>query len=252
MTDHTPHPELPSVPRTVRIAMVAIALGLGASVLAGLWVALIAPPEFQLWIGITLGFEALALAGAGVALAIGLGRFRSGFGLAALCVAGTAAVTGVFGLELAASPNLRPAVLAGDTPEIALRVIRLTVLARLGLAMLGVALAGAGVLARNPASLRPLRTGLLLLVPVLGLSVWLFGYGGASAVVGPVDTGLGVARLIASLFGGLVLLVIASVGGHFVIRAFEKTTPEALGTDMDGSNRPETDDAGPKAEPAAS
>lgn len=227
MTDAPDTTPLPNAPKPVRVALIALACALGATVLAGLWVALIAAPEFRLWIAITLGFEAITLAAACVALGLGLGRFRAGFGLAALCVAGTAAVTGFFGLELAASPNIRPAILAGDSPEITLRVIRYTVLARLALAGLGVALATLAVLSRNAASWRPLRNGLILLLPVLALSVWLFRYDGVSVIVGPVDSGLGVARLIAALFGALVLLVIASIGGHLIIRAFEMTAPDS-------------------------
>ena len=248
MTNALDTTQSPAAPKPLRVAMVALAIGLGLIVLAGLWVALIAAPDFKLWIGITLGFEAITLVAAGVALGLGLGRFRAGFGLAALCVAGTAAVAGVFGLELAAAPNIRPAILAGESPEVTLRVIRLTVLVRFGLAGLIVMLTTLAVLSRNPASWRPLGTGLLLLVPVLALSAWLFGYGGISVVVGPVDTGLGVARLIAALFGGLVLLVIASIGGHLIIRAFEMTAPDDPGAARSaGNGKP----SGPSAEDAA-
>lgn len=210
----------PTLSVWIRLGILASSAAIVLTVLAGLWLAIMASGQV-LWT--TIGFEAVALGAGVVGVLIGLGKVRRGVGLAVLCVAGAAAVSGVFGLQYAAGPTLNAATLTGEANASAGGVMRGVVMARLLIAGAMAGLAALAVLTRTRASWRPMGIGLALVVPVLAVGTWLIRFGGADRLVGEIETGFGVVRLIAALFAGLVLFVIASIGGHYVIKAFELT-----------------------------
>ncbi|MFT5422656.1 MAG: hypothetical protein ACI89L_000421 [Phycisphaerales bacterium] len=207
----------------VRVCVLLVSAAHVVTVLAGLWLAVLASGQV-LWTSV--GFELVALGAGIVGVLAGLGRLRQGVGLALLCVAGAVIVSGVFGLRYAAGPTLNSATLTGEASASAASVLQAVVRARVLLAAALAGLAALAVLTRSRAVWRPLGLGLALLVPMLGIGAWLIRFNGAARLVGEIETGLGVARLIAVLFGGLVLFVIASIGGHYVIKAFELTSAE--------------------------
>ena len=208
----------------VRLGAIVISGVQLLSVVLGLWIAVIASGQV-LWT--TVGFEFVALSAGVIGVLIGLGRFRDGFELGLLCIAGAVVVTGVFGLQYAAGPTLRSASQAGDAHSAAMPLLGMIVKARIGLGFLLVSLAAFAVLTKSKASWRALAIGLTLLLPVGVIAVWLIRFGGAGMLLGDTESAVGVARLIATLFGGLILFVIASIGGHYVIKAFDPSSGSA-------------------------
>lgn len=218
----------PTLSGWIRVGMLLSSATLLLTVLAGLWLAIIASGQV-LWTSV--GFEAVAFGAGTVGLLIGLGKVRQGVGLAVLCVAGATIVSGVFGLQYAAGPTLNAATLTGEANASAGRVMRNIVMARMLLAAAMAGLATLAVLTRTKATWKPMGVGLALVIPVLAIGTWLIRFGGAGRMIGEIESGLGVARLIAVLFGGLVLFVIASIGGHYIIKAFELTASAVDPTD---------------------
>lgn len=178
-----------------------------------------------------LGFSLIGLVSAGFAVALGLGKFTRGFGIAGLCVAGAVLTCGVLGwLDLRA--NL------ASTPELA-RLLRPWLL---GTAVVGLGLAGCSglaVLLRSAKSWKYVGFGSIALAATGGLLAIFRGPGqGLLTRWEDGPEAVRVALLLAAAFLGLVLV---SAAGHLLIRAFEVTT-------SNGAHTPET----PSPDPAGS
>lgn len=205
MTDRS----VPSKPLQIMVLLASCAAGLGGA--AGLYVA-IAEASAVLWASV--GFLVVLLISAVLGVVAGLGRFASGYGMATLSIAG-----GIAGSALFAWRDLASNV--GRDPQIGP-----VLLPWLGFeALCGVAIVGAGavaVLMRRPRSWGSIWRGMAFLVPaglILGA-----GYVGWGRI--PTEDSGRVIALSLLLVGGIVLGTLFSIGGHFLIRAFESTADE--------------------------
>lgn len=171
---------------------------------------------------LSLGFEAtLILAGVFGVLA-GLGRFRDGPGLAALCVGGTIFVCGVL-----SEPTLVPRLLGrGGAPSVVMGVdlVHLA-MARVATGLLVTALAGAIVLLRRPReSLSMLARGV-----VIGLPLVLAGILAMTPSVRGFVTGLQPVFIVVLVCAVLLVLgACLSISIHCIIRSFELGREESL------------------------
>lgn len=212
MTD--PAPAIPPAPKPVRLLVLAISALVALTMVGGVAAALFGFPKI-VW-GF-LGFEAVGLIAAVMGVLAGLGRFRDGFGLALVCIAGTIVAGALFGLYLDARVN-------ATTPE-AMRLVRGLIVFR-GLAAVALAaLAAIAVLARDRRSWGLLIRGAIVTAPVLAVLAWVAKTRGAPLTT-PIEGVMAPVRTIAVVLGGLVLMVLFSVGAHLCIRAFEITRPD--------------------------
>lgn len=215
MTDTTPHdPTPPPPPALIRVGVLVLGAAGLVSAIAGAGAALRAFPE-TLW-GM-LGFELVAVVAGVLGVLAGLGRFRSGYGLALLCVAGTFFTSAIFGLYLDARLN-------AQTPD-GQAMVKYAILGRIALAAGLGGLAGLAVLIRDGRSWGLLLKGALLLAPVIAALGWVWVTKGR-ALTTPLEGILSPVRTVAMVLGGLVLMVVFSVGAHLCIRAFEITRPD--------------------------
>lgn len=194
----------PPKPLQILILLASAAAGLGAA--ACLYLAIFQATQV-LWA--SAGFMIVILVAAALGILTGTGRFRIGYGMAALSIAGTIAGGALFGWRDLAS-NL------GRDPQIGPMLLPwLGFEAACGLV---IAFAGAlAVLSRVTTSWRYLNRGLLLLIPaavLLGA-----GYFGWNRL--PDESSGRVIGFGLLLIGGLVIGTLVSLGGHNVIRAFE-------------------------------
>lgn len=204
----------PPAPRLVRVGVLVFSSGLGVSALAGLGVALLAFPGVLLAMA---AYEAAVVMAAVFGVLLGLGRFREGFGLACLCVAGTVVTGAFFGVYKDLRVNtVTPGQIRAADALLVGRVLGAGAVAGLG------ALA---VLSRDARSWPLLAKGVLIGSPVVVVGGWLVWTRGA-ALSAPVGETAGTVRTIAVILGGLVLMVLGSIGAHLCIRAFEVTRPD--------------------------
>lgn len=164
-----------------------------------------------------LGFEAVATIAGVLGVMIGLGKFREGFGLGALCVAGTFVAAALFGLYLDANANVSTAQ--------ATRMVRYSILGHVGLGGLIAALGGIAVLMRSNRSWGMLIKGLLVGSPAVLIVLWLQRTN-ASVLTTELGPNASLARAIGVIIGAFLLMTLFSVGAHLCIRAFEVTRPD--------------------------
>jgi hypothetical protein len=202
---HMQNPSICRIPVLLAGALAFLASG------AGLWISTLGTGQV-LWI--STGFTLLAILAAGFAIAVGLGKFAPGFGMASLCIGGTILVASGFAMI-----DLRPNL--GGTPSLA-RFVLPWMGVQAALSMIIVAAGGAAVLMRKPATWRTLILGVLFLAAAAGTLI-----GGMFAWrLIPEDEAGRVIALGLLLVGGLVIGILLSVGGHLVIRAFEQTAED--------------------------
>lgn len=214
-TDPSEHASTsPTPPALIRVGVLVLSGIALVSHLAGI---VAATGSFAATLWGMLGFEVIGVVAGVLGVLAGLGRFRSGYGLAVLCVAGTVFTTAIFGLYLDARGN-------AQTPE-AQSIVKYAIAGRLALAGALAGLAGLAVLARDGRSWGLLIKGALLLAPVLGILAWV-GVTRASALRTPLEGILAPARTVGVVLASMVLMVVFAVGAHLCIRAFEITRPD--------------------------
>ncbi len=204
-------PEPHTVPKPARALVGPSAAVTLIGALAGIAAATLGTPQI-LWS--TLGFSIIAAIAAAMGVLAGLGRFAAGYGMAALCIGGTIAVAAGFSM-LDLKPNLHanPTLARLLMPWVAVQTI----------ASAAIVLGGAvAVLSRKKECRRLLLRGFMLLVPagVLLAAMW------AALNAVPDDKNGSVISLGILLVGGLIVGTLLSIGGHFLIRAFEITAEE--------------------------
>ncbi|MBZ0173584.1 MAG: hypothetical protein K8E66_14475, partial [Phycisphaerales bacterium] len=140
-------------------------------------------------------------------------------GMAALCVGGTVAVSAGFAMldfrsNLGANAGLAGLVM----PWVGVQTLSATAIIFAG---------GLAVLARRPASWGLVFKGLMILVPagVILAGAWL-----GRGLIPEGENGR-VISLGALLFGGVVVGLLVSIGGHVLIRAFEITAENGTASD---------------------
>ncbi|USO00298.1 MAG: hypothetical protein H6810_06475 [Phycisphaeraceae bacterium] len=197
--------QIPALPKLLVLLASAVAL---AGSFAGAGISAFVTPQI-VWAA--LGFTLIGGVAAVLGVLCGLGRFANGYGMAAVCIGGTIAVAAGFAM-LDLKPNLTNSASVG-------RLLKpwAGIEALCGACIIaGGALA---VLARRPAAWGLVAKSMACLVPAGVL------FGGAYLGWGAIPkehTGRVIALAIL-LFGGGVIAILVSIGGHLLIRAFEFT-----------------------------
>lgn len=166
------------------------------------------------------GFELMVLIGSVVTMLVCFGRIRvdGAFPLAVLCFIGTLLVASVFGIYVDARN-----VVGSNHPTIQPWVMR-TLLLYLALVAGLAVIAALDVYRRDPRSWGMLLRSLPFLIPVLAAGVY-FQRTGFPTITDSAGE-MSIVRMLAFIVGGLVLGILVSVGGHFLIRSFEIALPE--------------------------
>lgn len=219
-----PIPPSPSTP--ARLATLVLSVVLAISALPVLWLTLVRS-DATLWFSTV--FELIVLAAAVSGIFSGLGRFREGWALSLACVAGTVLVCAVFAfVEIRANFGDDAAVAGLLKPYLALRLA-------LAAGLAGVA--SLTVFSRNPASWKLLLWGFVILTPAVGVLGWLGTRGQGVLSASRATPGAEAVRILALCLGGLVVVVLVSVGLHLLIRAYEMgRTPDQLAADAAGGS----------------
>lgn len=207
-------------PSPVPIRLLTLLIGVVSLLLAfgGVAVALFAI-ESPIW-GM-LSFELVILVASLLAALTGLGRFSEGFGLACAVLGGCIAAAAVLG-SLDAGTNLTAA--ASDLA----RLVRPVLLARVGMGSLLACCGGVAVLSRRPSEWKRFLLGVVLTLPVvvLGLAA---ATGKLKALLATTGGGSSILGLSVMFFGGILSIVLLSVGGHLLITAFERCREDPAG-----------------------
>ncbi|MEQ8769810.1 MAG: hypothetical protein RIB60_04800 [Phycisphaerales bacterium] len=207
-------PTPPPAPTPIRWGVLLASLAAGCVAAAGAVYALVG---FERPVLGMFGFELVAAIAGVLGVMLGLGRFREGFGLGALCVAGTFVAAALFGLYLDANANVSSAE--------GTRMVKLAILAHVGFGGAIAALGGIAVLLRSKRSWGMLIKGVLIASPAVLIAAWLQRTN-ASALTTELGPNASMARAIGVVMGAVVLMVLFSVGAHLCIRAFETTRPD--------------------------
>lgn len=166
------------------------------------------------------GFELMVLIGSIMTMLVCFGKVKveGAFPLAVLCFVGTLLVASVFGIYVDARN-----VVGSNHPTIQPWVMRTLMLY---LALVGglSVIAALDVYRRDTRSWGMLLRSLPFLVPVLAAGVY-FQRSGIPTITDSAGE-MSIFRMLAFIVGGLVLGILFSVGGHFLIRSFEVALPE--------------------------
>lgn len=165
------------------------------------------------------GFELMVLLGCVMTMLVCLGKVKVGsaFPLAITCLSGTILVGAVFGLYVDAR------AVVGDNPDIQPWINR-TILLRLSAIALFTLVATLDVYRRDVRSWGLVVRAAVFLLPVVAALGWIKVKGfpevaSQSGELSPV-------KMIVVLVLSLVVGILMSVGGHFLIRSFEIALPE--------------------------
>jgi hypothetical protein len=166
------------------------------------------------------GFELMVLLGAVMTMLVALGRVKvdGAYPLALLCFIGTLLVASVFGIHVDARN-----VVGSNHPGIQPWVNRTLMLHLVMIGALSV-IAALDVYRRDARSWGMLLRSLPFVIPVLAAGVY-FQRSGFPAIT-DANGEMSIVRMLSFIVGGLILGILLSVGGHFVIRSFEVALPE--------------------------
>ncbi len=202
----------------LRIGVLVVSALVAASALWGVWDAVGREP--QVWA--LLGFEIVTFVAGVLGVLVGLGRFREAPALSVFAVAGTvfaSAMLGRFSAIVTRSADAGSGVQAVrqmlKDPMFDGRMLAVGAFGVLALCL---------AFGRDRRSWRTLASGIVLAGMVLASLAWAMGAGRAW-LLAPVETAVDVARVIGSLLGGLVVVVLAAVAVHLVVRSFELRLP---------------------------
>ena len=217
-TIETPN-TIPAAPPSIRFPLLGVS---AVGVLLFGWSLYVAAIATEAIVWPALGFSLIGIVSAVYGVLLGLGMYRAGFGLGALCVAGGFVTSGVLGWV-----DLRSNL--ASVPELA-RMLRPWLV---GVGLIGVSiggLAGLGVAIRSARSWAYLAGGAVCAVAFAGLLA-LFRFGPAESLLSRWEDGpeaVRVSLILVAAFAGLALL---SAGTHLFIRGIEVTrepnTPDA-------------------------
>lgn len=165
------------------------------------------------------GFEMLVLFGCIMTMLVCVGKVRVGaaFPLALLCLSGTILVGAVFGLYVDAR------AVVGDNPDIQPWINR-TILARFSAIALFTLVATLDVYRRDARSWGLVLRSAVFMLPVIATIGWIRVRG--LPEIASESGELSPLRMILVLLVGLVVGILFSIGGHFLIRSFEIAIPE--------------------------
>ncbi|MHA7812267.1 MAG: hypothetical protein ACX94C_02580 [Phycisphaerales bacterium] len=166
------------------------------------------------------GFELMVVLGAVMTLLVCFGRIRvdNAFPLAVLCFVGVLVVASVFGIYVDARN-----VVGSNHPDVQPWVMRTLMLYIALIAGLSV-IATLDVYRRSSRSWGMLLRSIPFVIPFVAAAVY-FQRTGFPAVT-DASGEMSIVRMLLFIVGGLVLGILISVGGHFLIRSFEVALPE--------------------------
>lgn len=176
--------------------------------------------QFRAFAWGVFGFEFCVILGAIMTMLVALKKIRVGnlFSLAIACLAGTILVSMVFGTHVEAR------TLIGDDPKLQPWVNR-TLMFRIGVVGLLSLLATFDVYRRNRNSWGLMFRSVFFLAPVLVALGWVAKMG--MPTINDASGELSPTRMIIALVSGLAIGIFFSLGGHYLIRSFEVSFPEA-------------------------
>ena len=214
---HTmPEESIQPPPASIRRAVLVFSLLLGVSSLAGLTLACVGTSSVVLGM---LGFEIVVFVAAALAILAGLGRFKSGYGLALACVAGA-----VGGATLLGYVDGKPNFVSN--PDTA-RLLKALVLARIGLVGALGALGAIAVLIRDRRSWGHLVKGLIVSAPVVLVGGLALAFA-RDWLLSPRDGAGEAVRIGTLVLGVMVLGGFFCAGVHQIIRAFQTCDVDRL------------------------
>ncbi len=212
MTTATENP-IPLPAKSIRSAVLVLSLITAMSAIPGIYLGI---GSFGGFAWGMFGFEALVLCSSILGILLGLGKITDGFALAVLCIVGTMVVGAVFGIHFDARTKI--ADNATFVPWVnRMLLIRLVLIA--GFA----SCASVAVFSRDARCWKSAFMGVAFLAPVLVSVVLLRRFGFPFS--GGQDAEPGALSVISFLLIALVLGIMISAGGHFLIRAFEIGQP---------------------------
>ncbi|MBO6513837.1 MAG: hypothetical protein JJ974_07740 [Phycisphaerales bacterium] len=231
MNTSNPHPalDLPQPPLLCRI---------GVGVL-GLFVTLSALP----WIYYTLGhfggfdwgffgFEVITAVAGVFAILLGLGKFREGWAIGTIAIAGSILVGLVFGLYVGFIQAKQ-----SDFPDLA-SLAKITFLGRLATIGAFAVLASIAVFVRNSESLPFLIKSALCAIPIIAISALMHFNIGPGAWINTTlasTSGNGAIQAVLTITLGLTFIILISAAGHLLIRAYEMGRPSQQSESTSGS-----------------
>ena len=200
--------------RPTQIGVLIVSTLVAASALWGVWDAVGREP--QVWA--LFGFEIVTLVAGVLGILVGLGKFREAPALSVFSVAGAvfaSAILGRFSAIVTRTPD------SGSGMQAVRQMLsdpmfdgRMLAVGAFGVLALFLAFG------RDSRSWRALFGGIVSAGLVLAGLAWAMGPG-RPWLLGPVEAAADVARVVGSLVGVLVLVVLASIAVHLIVRAFE-------------------------------
>jgi len=218
--NNTPNPTEPSpTPKPILLAVMGLCALVGASTLPWMYLGSFKFGGFA-W-GV-FGFELILLFGCLMTILVTMGRVRvqGALPMAIACLAGTILVGAVFGIHVDAR------ALIDENPTFQPWVNR-TLLFRLGSMGLLSMLATLDVYRRDGRSWGLVIRALVFAAPVFAALAWIRANGLPTASsAGTLGASPSPVNMIVILLGGLILGVLFSIAGHFLIRSFEVALPD--------------------------
>lgn len=204
--------------RPIRIGVLVVSAIVLLSAMWGAWDAVAHNPK--VWA--LLGFEIVTLVAGVLGVMVGIGKFREAPALSVFSAAGVvfaAAMLGRFSAIVTRTPD------AGSGTQAVRHLLRDPMFdgRMIAVGVFGV-LALFLAFGRDGRSWRLLAGGIVAAGLVLSGLIWAMGRG-RSWILAPVETAADIARVIGSLVGALVLVVLASIAVHLLVRAFELRLP---------------------------
>lgn len=220
-TDASPRP-LPVLAKWLTLvpSAVAVPTAAGAVVLSLIY---LSKPVWGLF-----AFEVAMFVAACFGVLLGLGKFRSGWALGSLCIAGAFAANALFGWYLDARSILDAAIGAGDAPAWSLDTANISLAVRAGSAGLCALAATVSALGLRPRAWGRVALAAAFFLPLAAVAAFVKFANGMDHITTPTTGFLEIVRIVGTVIGGLLLVICASVSGHFAIRAFESALPEEL------------------------
>ncbi len=207
-------------PAAIRYATTLLCVLIALSTLPWLWMSL---GRFGGFAWGLFGYELIVLLGAVMTALVCLRVVRVGgaLPLAIACLAGTILLSVIFGLYLDARNKT-----GGTHPRTLVWVYR-TMFFDAGMIVLLAMLATLDVYRRNARSWGLMLRAAAFLLPVVATLAWVRFAGGPS--VASADGEMNPMKMVLVMLVGLVLGILFSVGGHFLIRSYEVAVPDPLG-----------------------
>lgn len=221
MNTPNPHPELdlPKPPFICRLGVGVLGLFLILSALPWMYYSV---GHFGGFDWGFFGFEVLTAAAGVFAVLLGLGKFREGWAIGTVALAGSVLVGLVFGLYVGFIQAKQT-----DFPDLA-GLARITLLSRLGTIVAFAVLASVAVFVRNSASFPLLIKSALCATPIAVISALMYTNIGPGAWVNSTlssTSGNGALQAVLTITLGIVFIVLVSAAGHLFIRAYEAGRP---------------------------